>query len=42
MIILALGSNLKSTFGDRIKTIEAAIIFLESYGIKLIKKSNDN
>ena len=40
MIILALGSNLKSTFGDRIKTIEAAIIFLESYGIKLIKKSS--
>ena len=40
MIILALGSNLDSIFGDRYKNINLAISFLESYEIKLIKKSS--
>ena len=40
MIILALGSNLSSNFGDRFENINLAISFLNSYQIKVIKKSN--
>ena len=40
MTILALGSNLPSNFGDRFKNIDIAISFLESYGIKVKKKSS--
>ena len=40
MIILGIGSNLSSIFGDRFKNINLAIFYLESYGIKLIKKSS--
>jgi len=40
MIILALGSNLDSIFGDRFKNINIAISLLENYKIKLIKKSS--
>tara|TARA_B110000438_G_C15796028_1_gene642886 strand:+ start:677 stop:1192 length:516 start_codon:yes stop_codon:yes gene_type:complete len=40
MIILGLGSNLTSKFGDRFKNIDLAISFLESYKIKIIKKSS--
>ena len=39
MIIIALGSNLVSSFGDRIENINLAISYLESYGIRIIKKS---
>jgi len=40
MIFLGLGSNLHSTLGDRFKNINFALSFLESYQIKIIKKSN--
>ena len=40
MVFLALGSNLSSKFGDRFKNINLAILHLESYGVKIIKKSN--
>jgi len=40
MIILALGSNLSSTFGDRFDNINLAISFIESHNISLIKKSS--
>ena len=40
MIILSLGSNLHSSFGDRFKNIEAAILYLTTYQIKVIKKSS--
>ena len=40
MIILALGSNLSSKHGDRVKNIDTAIKFLETYGIKILKRSN--
>ena len=40
MIILALGSNLSSNFGDRFENINLAISFLNSYQIKVLKKSN--
>ena len=40
MIILALGSNLKSNFGNRFDNINTSIGFLEGYGIKLLKKSS--
>ena len=40
MIFLALGSNLSSSFGDRFENINLAISYLESYGIRIIKKSN--
>ena len=40
MVILALGSNLSSRFGDRFKNIDLAISYLDSYGIKLEKKSS--
>ena len=39
MVILSLGSNLSSHFGDRFQTLNLALLYLESYGIKIIKKS---
>ena len=40
MIIISLGSNLPSKFGDRFYNIEMAISFLTKYNIKVIKKSS--
>ena len=40
MIILGLGSNLSSTFGDRFNNINLAMAYLESYDIKILKKSS--
>tara|TARA_B100001123_G_C15089329_1_gene938978 strand:+ start:130 stop:642 length:513 start_codon:yes stop_codon:yes gene_type:complete len=40
MIILGIGSNLPSTFGDRFKNIILAISYLETQGIKILKKSS--
>ena len=40
MILLGLGSNLSSSFGDRFQNIDLAISFFESYGIKILKKSS--
>ena len=40
MILLGLGSNLSSSFGNRFKNINLAITYIESSGIKLIKKSS--
>ena len=40
MIILGIGSNLSSKYGDRISNINLAISSLEGYGIKVIKKSS--
>jgi len=40
MIILGIGSNLSSTFGDRFRNIETAINNLNNYKIKIIKRSS--
>jgi 2-amino-4-hydroxy-6-hydroxymethyldihydropteridine diphosphokinase len=40
MIILGLGSNLRSSFGDRFKNIELAILHLKFYKIKVLKISS--
>jgi 2-amino-4-hydroxy-6-hydroxymethyldihydropteridine diphosphokinase len=40
MIILGIGSNLSSRFGDRIKNIDLSIDHLKRNNIKIIKKSN--
>jgi len=40
MIILGLGSNLSSSFGDRFHNINFAISCLQNHGIKVIKKSS--
>ncbi len=40
MILLGLGSNLPSSFGNRFENIDLAISYLESYKIKIIKKSS--
>lgn len=40
MILLGLGSNLPSNFGDRFENINLAISRLETYKIKVIKKSS--
>ena len=40
MIILGLGSNLPSKYGNRFENINLAITFLEGYGIKIIKRSS--
>ena len=40
MIILGLGSNLSSSFGDRYNNINLAISNLEEHGIQLLKKSS--
>ena len=40
MLLLGLGSNLSSSLGNRFENIDIAISYLESYKIKLIKKSS--
>ena len=40
MIILGLGSNLHSSFGDRFKNIELAISYLKPYKIKVLNISS--
>ena len=40
MIILGLGSNLSSSFGDRFNNINLAMAHLESHDIKILKKSS--
>ena len=40
MILLGLGSNLSSSFGNRFENIDMAISYLQSHKIKLIKKSS--
>ena len=40
MILLGLGSNLPSNFGDRFQNIDLAVSAIEGYGIKIIKKSS--
>ena len=40
MIILGLGSNLSSDFGDRFKNIDLAISFLKDLRINLVNKSS--
>ena len=40
MIILGLGSNLSSDFGDRFKNIDLAISFLKHKNIDLVNKSS--
>ena len=40
MIILGLGSNLDSKFGDRFKNIELAMSFLKLNNIQILKKSS--
>ena len=40
MIFLGIGSNLSSSFGNRFKNINLSISLLESYQIKIIKKSS--
>ena len=40
MVILSLGSNLSSTFGDRLDNLRFAMLMLEDYGIKIKKKSS--
>jgi len=40
MIILGIGSNMPSSFGDRFDNINSAISYLESYNIQVIKKSS--
>ena len=40
MVILALGSNLSSRFGDRYENIKLAIMHLQAYDIKIIKQSS--
>ena len=40
MFLLGIGSNLSSTFGNRFENIDISISFLESFQIKLVKKSS--
>jgi len=40
MIILGIGSNLPSSFGDRFRNIEIVIAYLEKYNIKVTKRSS--
>ena len=40
MIILSLGSNLKSTFGDRFENLDLAIKYLKFYNIKVVNRSS--
>ena len=37
MILLGLGSNLPSSYGDRFKNIDLAILSLNKYGIQVKK-----
>ena len=40
MIFIGIGSNLSSSYGNRIKNINLAISFIQNNGIKLVKKSS--
>ena len=40
MILLGLGSNLSSSFGDRFQNIDLAISYLEKYELQIVKKSS--
>ena len=40
MLLLGLGSNLSSSFGDRFENLNLAVSYLELYKIKIIKKSS--
>ena len=40
MILLGLGSNLSSSYGDRFKNIELAISYLKDHKIEILKKSS--
>ena len=40
MLLLGLGSNLSSSFGNRFENIDLAISYLQSYKIQLLKKSS--
>ena len=40
MVLLGLGSNLSSSFGDRFENLTLAISYLEAYKIKIIKRSS--
>ena len=40
MLLLGLGSNLSSRFGNRFENIDLAISYLKSYQVKLIKRSS--
>ena len=40
MLLLGLGSNLSSSLGNRFENIDIAISYLQSYKIKIIKKSS--
>ena len=40
MILLGLGSNLSSSFGDRFKNIDLAVSALNGYGIQVKRKSS--
>ena len=40
MILLGIGSNLSSSFGDRYKNIEMALSALDHYDVEIKKKSS--
>ena len=40
MSLLGLGSNLPSSFGDRFENLNLAVSYLETYKIKIIKRSS--
>ena len=40
MFFLGLGSNLSSSFGDRFENLNLAVSYLETYYIKINKRSN--
>ena len=40
MLLLGLGSNLPSSFGDRFENLNLAISYLETYQIKIINRSS--
>ena len=40
MLLLGLGSNLSSSFGDRFENLDLATSYLEEYKIKIIKRSS--
>ena len=40
MVLLGLGSNLSSSFGDRFENLNLASSYLEAYKIKIIKRSS--
>ena len=40
MLLLGLGSNLSSSFGDRFENLNLATVYLQEYKIKIIKRSS--